>query len=92
MNPVLDHRLRWRHSAEEEHKWKDEKGNHRPRLCVSVEVQPKKKVENGILLEKLSFRRWKKNSNQQNGWSELEWLLAAALACVINLTALGQHL
>lgn len=32
------------------------------------------------------------SSNQQNGWSELDWLLAAASACVINLTALGQHL
>lgn len=74
MNLVLDHHLRWRHSAEEEHKWKDEKDNHGPRLCVSVEFQPKKKVENGILLEKLSFRRWKKLKALINKMAGVSWI------------------
>lgn len=88
MNLILDHHLRRRHSAEEEHKWMDEK-------TATPVFLWKFSSGNRYLVRKAVFLQMEKkpqSTNQQNGWSELEWLLAAASACVMNLTALGQHL
>lgn len=54
----------------------------------------KNKVKIAFCSKNCLFADGKKtrSANQQNDWSELEWLLAASPACVINLTALGQHL
>lgn len=92
MNLILDHHLRRRHSAEEVDGREDD------HACVPVEVQ-QKKSGNRYLVRKAVFLQMEKKKlkaliNKMAGVSllELEWLLAAASSCVMNLTALGQHL